>query len=369
LKILLITNNFPPDFDGIGDYTFHLANEYKKKGDKVIIATRQSGQGFDNFEIWKIDDWNFLGIKKLLEIIRNEKPDWVSLQYVPYGYSRIGIPLLLIWFSFILKIRKVKLITTFHEVYVRFNFSKLSYIIQGIGQRITTSSIALFSSGIVTSIDRYQKQLARWNLHTQLVPVGSNIIPYTINAEELKQEIAPGKEFIISSFGLRNTDALIKVFYALREENNKVKLLLCGRVNKSLLTKINDKDIIITGEQSSEMIYKYLCASDLFIILDHVSVKGEGGSCSKSGALASAFAAGLPAIGTYGDMTDRLLMNSGAVILSDYNDTKKIVADICSVMNDPEKLMQMKNASEKFFKEELDWTVIVNKYKKLMANS
>lgn len=40
MKILFITNNFPPIVDGVGDYTYNIAKQFAEHNHKVYIIQK-----------------------------------------------------------------------------------------------------------------------------------------------------------------------------------------------------------------------------------------------------------------------------------------------------------------------------------------
>jgi hypothetical protein len=96
-------------------------------------------------------------------------------------------------------------------------------------------------------------------------------------------------------------------------------------------------------------------------MLDYVSPKGEGGTCSKSGSLAAAFAAGLPIFATKGDMTNQLLLNQSNVIWLEGH--RKINADLIrSHLNHLNRLKFITNTENNvFYMQFLSWNIIAKK--------
>jgi len=155
-----------------------------------------------------------------------------------------------------------------------------------------------------------------------IIPIGPSILPIELDENEIKKiknRIAPDREFVISIFGQgsKKNEFLIPVIKMLNEEGLKTKLLFIGKFPFHSINTLKKKAeelgvaefLYFTGYLPSEEVYKHLCASDIFISLENVDKRGRGGISTKSGSLAAAYAAGLPIIGTKGDMTDDFFKN------------------------------------------------------------
>ena len=96
MKILFITNIFPPNICGVGDYTFFLCRQFVQRGDKCVVVCRKDDcqrdavEGISVYSV--VEKWNKSASKIVLGVIENEKPDIVSLQYVPHGFDAKGLP-------------------------------------------------------------------------------------------------------------------------------------------------------------------------------------------------------------------------------------------------------------------------------------
>ena len=96
MKILFITNTFPPNICGVGDYTFFLCRQFVQHGDKCVVVCRKDDcqravvEGISVYPV--VEKWNESASKIVLGVIEKEKPDIVSLQYVPHGFDAKGLP-------------------------------------------------------------------------------------------------------------------------------------------------------------------------------------------------------------------------------------------------------------------------------------
>ena len=108
MNILFITPSLEPGKDGVGDYTLRLAGALWEKGIHVFCISLADRYVPPKTELdfrapfVKSDALGILRLsadipwkKRILilqAIIDDFCPDWVSLQYVPYGFDQRGLP-------------------------------------------------------------------------------------------------------------------------------------------------------------------------------------------------------------------------------------------------------------------------------------
>ncbi|WP_080236617.1 glycosyltransferase family 4 protein [Spirosoma rigui] len=377
MKVAVLTNNFPPCLDGVGDYSYHLASEFQRNGHKVSVLCRQdraiqkavaNGQ-FNILVSPTIPAWNWLAIRPLRRFIREQRPDWLLVQYVPNGFQQWAIPIWLPVLLWLVKREGVKVSITFHEVYVRMTYWPLRYWLVGILQRVVCIALARVADSLITSIDLYACMLRKYTRkEVNVIPIGSNILPVPVTTDErlaIRNQIAPVGQAIISTFGLRNQDLLLTVFDELIKLKPDTCLLICSKLNISadsqVLYKRLKAHITVTGFIDAPDVYLYLQSSDVFFIPDVVNKRGEGGTSNKSTSLASALVAGLPVVGIVGDMNNDLLSLIPHLFLADIAEPKSIAQKMLTMINDVDKCSQRKSIKQ-FSDEHLSWRAIYKQY-------
>jgi glycosyltransferase involved in cell wall biosynthesis len=362
MKVLFISNHLPPVVDGVGDYTFFLAEQFLEHGHEVILVCRVQGEIeagiLEEMTVYPIvKEWDRENIQLVLELVDKEQPEAVSLQYVPYGFHPKGQPWVIAYLAQQLQQRNIFLSTTFHEVAIRYT---PKYVVRALLQRLVARAIARHSNKVITSIDFYVDYLKEWVDEAELIQIGSNIPAVYIPDEQLKalqQEIAPDGEFIIATFGKRDHVALLRWFEKLVQLRPNTKLLICGKTPDISIKEQLQKHIHVTGFLSREELFKYLKCSDMFVQIS----MGKGGVCSKSGSLAAAFAAGLPILGNKGDMTNQSLLESGAIIFIPKQGKTDWDA-ILNVMDNPVQLEEQAERVQLYHERFLDWRTIYEAY-------
>jgi len=105
MRILFICSTVEPGKDGVGDYTRRLCAEIIRQGneaaiiginDKQIAGSLESGQqeGVVNINVLRLSSalpWK-QRVKSARAYLENFNPDWLSLQYVPFGFHDKGLP-------------------------------------------------------------------------------------------------------------------------------------------------------------------------------------------------------------------------------------------------------------------------------------
>jgi len=362
MKVVFISNNLPPAIDGVGDYTFFIAEQFVEHGHEVHIIC-SNGKEVDTTQMEEmsiypiVDYWDKIGVDRTVEKIVRIAPDFVSLQYVPYSFSEKGQPFSMIYLGKQLKKMDISLSTTFHEVCIRFSMNQIP---RAFAQRIIARSLARNSEKVITSIDFYVDYLKRWKDDVELIQIGSNIPAIYTPEEELKvlrESITPNGEILIATFGKRDHVVLLDWFEKLLSVRPNIKLLICGKTPKIKIKEALKPHIHITGYLSREGVFQHMKCSDLFMQFS----MGKGGVCNKSGSLAAAFAAGLPILGNEGDMTNQSLLESGAVIFIPKAGSSNIDA-VLEVIDNPVLLEEQAELAELYHERFLDWRTIYEQY-------
>ncbi|MEN0047983.1 MAG: glycosyltransferase family 4 protein [Bacteroidota bacterium] len=362
MKVVFISNNLPPAVDGVGDYTYFIAEQFVEHGHEVHVICSDSKEidvtQMEDISVYPIvDKWDRLGIDKAIKCIQEIQPDWVSLQYVPYSFSPKGQPWAMIHFAKQVRKLGVPLSTTFHEVCIRYEPRQFS---RALSQRIIARALARHSQKNITSIDFYVFYLKQWTKEVRMIQIGSNIPAiYTPEEDqkELRQSITSDGEFLIATFGKRDHVALLNLFEQLVSIRPNTKLLICGKTPKIKIKEQLKSNIHSTGYLSREGVFQYLKCSDLFLQFS----MGKGGVCNKSGSLAAAFAAGLPIVGNKGDMTNQSLVESGAVIFAPKKGRANLDA-LLEIIDNPVLLEQQAERAELYHERFLDWRTIYEEY-------
>ncbi|MFW5760162.1 MAG: glycosyltransferase family 4 protein [Cyclobacteriaceae bacterium] len=375
MRLLFISNNFPPVVDGVGDYTFHLANEFARNGHEVCVlcSAKEEINEFVAahelpYQVYpQIPGWGLKGCMKAYRRIRKVAPDWVVLQYVPYGFGKYGINFYLpLFLSFIL-LGKIRLLVHFHE----FAFSADI----GVKKRIL-SRTQKFQSQLIAKMAHQlsvsNKAIKQAN-HTLLkkaivIPSGSNVL---CHSPAPRWTLKKPQLMTISSFGagLKYADQMIRVIEELKIKIPAldVHLVLIGKVE--VLTYSGHRPTVsITGYADAYQVARTLSQSDIFLLPMEVKKNGWGGISTKSGSLAAALAHQLPVITTKGKMTDEAIFQHEENIYLVPFDWDNIRDAIETLYRDQELRKRISVGAGELYEKHFSWSSISEKYLKRMSD-
>ncbi|MFW5761613.1 MAG: glycosyltransferase family 4 protein [Cyclobacteriaceae bacterium] len=379
MKAVLITNNFPPLKDGVGDHSWHLADGLCQVGYDVEVLSvanpkikkESSKPAFKLSPI--IRNFGISGILNLGKIIAGRKADVVLFQYVPYAYSQWGVPFPLIFLYGYLRFKGIKVLTIVHEPFIRFG-AGFKYVGVALAQRLIALFIFGLSSALVTSIGLYKKMLTPFNHNIFQIPIGSNITPVTLTNDEkvrLRLQYALPDTYLIATFGNRDPTLLLDALRILVQNQHSVKVLFLGNNNK-LDAKRKKGDyadllphLFTTGFLEPEPLFKLLLISDIFVLPENVDTKGRGGASLKSGSLAAAYSAGLPIISNRGDMTDACLKHKENIYFTD-NDATDLANSIRNILDDHSLRNSLRVNALAFYKNYLSWDKALLSYEEII---
>lgn len=241
-KILFVCGSLKAGHDGVGDYTRELAGALMSLGVKcrIIAIMDRETKGFmkeiqpardQQISVTRLSNTlSFHVRKKEYENLIDEfKPDYISLQFVPYAFSPKGIPLKL---SKFLKIRNEKLKWHFmiHEGYIGNSLDFKKRIIRLIQIYILKSLVLKLSPFLIhTSIPLYQRYLADIGIDSDILGLFGNIpISQAVSNIETNQTLvgvyfgaAPQRnDFQLFADGLKEY---------IQKAKMKIQFVLCGK--------------------------------------------------------------------------------------------------------------------------------------------
>ena len=283
MKILFICGSIEPGRCGVGDYTRRMCGELIRKGHEVnilslmdlhVISFLNEYQEIEGvsinvyripFEVRKAERFDLAQ-----NIIKKTKPDWISLQFVPYSFNFKGLPF---WLPSFLKDIKGNHYwhIMFHELWLGIDIES-SFRHKCIGklqQLIIKKIIQNTKPQIINTQNKlYQYFLKRHYIDAEILPICGNI-PLTA----VKNEVKEFTQFVL--FGTIHNGAPFEDFIAdLVGASNKfkkpIKFIFIGKNGPELSNYekilVNFKiDYEVLGIQSENEISKILINSDFGI--------------------------------------------------------------------------------------------------------
>lgn len=247
MNILFVCSSLLKERDGVGDYTRRLSSELIKGGHNVAILAIndkflmedcvEENQNEDDILIptlrlssIKSLDWRILIAKKFVD---NFSPEWISVQYVPFGFEKRGLPFNLSKHLLHLK-SNVKWHIMFHELWVgmgKEDSNKLFY--WGLVQKLLIKKFIknLSPNLIHTQTKLYKNYLKGMGFEVELLPLFTNI---PIIGKNLNNREKPQKEISIAVFGAIHKSSIIESFSFeaakfSKENNVQILLVFIGR--------------------------------------------------------------------------------------------------------------------------------------------
>ena len=362
----LVTPNFPPEICGIGDYSDFLYQNLEKNNFDTHVITF-SDQPNLNPKVHCIKLADKRSIAAWLKCLKPvEQVNTIIIQYEPYSFSKVGIPLYLIYIFAILKIKGYKISIMFHEVATRLYIANPKKILVSLLQLTIAYFLTAVSSVRTTSTSFNAKQLKPYKF--TLLPIPSNFTKK--NFQENTND-----QVIIGCFANRVDDFFADVIDQILAKNIGIVYLI-GKQKKSN-DEVWDKHqfhtnpkVFLTGTLSPDEIEKVFDQLTVFVHMEKIDDHGRGGASLKNGTLAAALNWGLPVVTSRGDMTDERYLRHQKNIFFVHNSfsTKDWVSAIQHVTSDKDLNIRLKKNAGTFYQDNLSWETITQKYVSMFSD-
>jgi len=310
LNILFICSSLEPGKDGVGDYTRKLACALINKGYNTgIIALNDRRMDGNMWRGQQISDNTAVNVLRLSEsfswdkrltiakkLLADFKPDWISLQYVPFGFNLKGLP-----FNLAKKLKQLagnnRWEVMFHELAVNRDESFKFKIWSLLQVKIIRDLLAKLQPLVIhTNTELYKYRIKEMGFEATVLPLFSNISNTTKNEEEIfnaniptfisahRDDYIVGTLFGSFDFKRWNMRSLLNKF-TYKFSKKRIAIVSLGRMPTGqdyweLLKKNYPQvDFISLGEQSAEFIsYWLLNYTDFGILTTLPELSGKSGS-------------------------------------------------------------------------------------------
>ncbi|MBC2594546.1 hypothetical protein H5P28_09775 [Ruficoccus amylovorans] len=200
MKICFLCNSLEPGRDGVGDYTRLLAGACEAAGHATAcFALRDPFATGDDPRRFTDALGDAAQQARLLAQIKDFSPDWISLQFVPYGLHPKGLPRRL---PGLLRACRGpwRWQVMFHEIWIGGKLdSPLKDRLVGLLQRrIIRRATDIISPLVHTHAEPYRVLLDGLGLHARPLPLFSNIPPQAGTAEGILYPFLNTHGFAIS---------------------------------------------------------------------------------------------------------------------------------------------------------------------------
>jgi hypothetical protein len=259
VKIIFLCSSLEPGKDGVGDYTRKLAGALIHAGNPAAIIAlndKYLKTGYlkelqedncNSIEVLRFSNnssWQ-LRISIAKTYIEAFNPDWISLQYVPYGFDKKGLP-----FSLPKMLQQLpgglKWHLMFHETWAGISDEvPLNHRVYGYFQKRIAEALirSLHPVKITTTNVLYQLVLQEKNINASRLPLFSNISVHAqdeayLSSIEKKYSISlKDKEYYkLGIFGTSYPEAnlfsVIPKYIQEKMPGRKIVLLIFGKNNR-----------------------------------------------------------------------------------------------------------------------------------------
>lgn len=272
MRIIFICGCLEPGKDGVGDYTRRLAGELIRQGISVGIVSYNDTFIQKELEEYQVSEntsipcmripsiWSNVKRKSCAKLwVDTHKPEWLSLQYVPYAFNKKGLPLGL---GQQLKYigGNTKWHIMFHELWLGIrNNDSIKYRIIGYIQRTLVKIIknCINIKIVHTHTQLYAWELTKLKLEPIYLPIFSNI---PLNRKN--KGISKSKKISFVMFGWIHPNAPIKQFAEevslyFKQTSEHCRLVLVGKSGDEQQKWIKEFEslgieVIVLGELSPE---------------------------------------------------------------------------------------------------------------------
>ncbi len=230
MRVGIVTGEYPPMQGGVGAYTAILAQHLVDCGQEIRLFSTCSARS-DSLPLTNnITHWHFATLKTIKDWARQQQLDLINLQFQTAAYQMSP------WIHFLPDvIRQPPVITTFHDLRFPYLFPKAgplrNWIVMHLAHR---------SAGVILTNHEDAMQVKHL-AHTQLIPIGSNILdnlPSSYDKAQWRAQAgAASRDFLLTYFGLINRskglDTLLQSLAKLRSKGVPARLLIIGGTSGS----------------------------------------------------------------------------------------------------------------------------------------
>jgi D-inositol-3-phosphate glycosyltransferase len=338
VPIAVLSGRAAPGQDGVADYTSHLVDALRDAGTDVEAVAVDPGP---------------LGAARAARRVRALRPELVHLQFAPsaFGFSP--------WIGLLPDAVGAPVVTTLHEYGW---WSAPGWVPSSVWTPLErrwpvdreTWRLAPASAAVVTTNAGHAAAVAqRVDRPTVTIPLAPNVPdcgPVDARAVRARHGI-PADAQVVAFFGfvhpVKGLRYLIEAVARLRTRHPRLHLLLLGGfTSRALPAREADafRDELVgravdCGAADIVTITDHLPAAEVSAALHAADVAAfpfTAGATTKSGALLSAFAHGLPTLVTAADPPDPELVDGATVVVADrVRDVDALVEPLARLLDDP----------------------------------
>jgi glycosyltransferase involved in cell wall biosynthesis len=325
-KLGLLCGGFPPQIDGIGDYTWHLSRELARQRCPVQVLTSEqrlqdkdvlsrsldstaSAAAHAGITVTRCFDPDRPATLRSLEDHLAPDLDWLVVQYNPFGFGPRGYnPWLIQVLTAIRRRTRTRVAVMFHETYVP--AWPWKFTVMRLWQWPQFVALTRLAHAIFVSSERWIGQIHACTPRAACIhlPVGSNLPRCPHSKEEARQRLGIDPETrVLGAFGSGHVSKLSQLVRVAAEAVGRrypdTLLLSVGKGGRALRAECPGVNFRDEGPLPPEEAALRIRAMDVMLapFIDGLS--------TRRGSAIAALQHGVPVCSTATPWTDRLLVD------------------------------------------------------------
>jgi glycosyltransferase involved in cell wall biosynthesis len=367
MRLHIVSPVLPPRLDGIGDYTAQLASELAASDEVTILTERHS----DHSPIPGVDVRGCFSashptsLNALLDHTREERPDWLLVQYNPFAYGRWGlnVHLPLVIRAIHRRVKDTRIAIMFHEVFTP--ATDVRFTIMTTWQRAQLFALGRSADALFFSVEQWTNRFRRWFPGRSLahLPVGSNIDEISMGHDEARARLGiEAGTVALGLFGRAHPSRMLELTrrsaQVVRDAGHDVAVVYVGPDSDVVQAELGDLPLMGTagGVPPAEVSMR-LAGMDVFLaaFVDGVS--------TRRGSLMAGLQHGLPTVGTIGPWTDSVLRRADgeALLLAPVDSPVQFCDCVLRLSAHNGLRRQLAHGARVLYEREFAWPTIANR--------
>ena len=379
MNICTLCGAAPNVNDGVGDFSWLLAQELSKENTVTLIVPKVDGAAdcakTGRVSIYSVSHgWGIETSKEVFHLVRRLNPDVILVHFVPQLYGWKGAKPFLALLLLALRRRGYRIVTVAHEFSAPFGPSPKLIMLASVHRLLLRAILSASNRIVLTtefSLDLFRRRFPRRQADFRRIPVASTVPVAAVDEArrgELRRKLGiAADEIVISTFGSvigLSVPLFEKLFRWFTHEGVPFRILVIGKAGEQLREKlahdpVTVERIVATGPLGSVAVSEYLSVSDLY-----VAFYPDGASTRRT-SLMIGLAHGIPVVSNSGALTDPRLASSGALHLLNglmLEDETRVLRQLCK---SPELRSRLGKQARVFYEEHCSWQKIGRQYEQV----
>ncbi len=316
MRIAILSGAFPPQFDGIGDYTWWLSQELVNQNQEVTVFTSFAPTRPKPASVEVIccfDPAQPRSIQELPRVLHQAgRFDWLIVQYNPFSYGPRGFSP---WLIPALHRANIPVAMMFHETYVP--FWPWRYSLMRTWQYPQFVRLVRLASAHFVSTQRWVSQVNRWTKRPcRVLPVGSNLPRCGLSKPEARIKLGISQNaLLVGVCGFAHSskclDWVVEAARSIYDQFPETMILAVGQIGSAIRNACNDVPVLESGRLASAEAALRLRAMDVFLapFLDGIS--------PRRGSAIAALQHGIPTCSTFSELALAQTTRDGTSVAKD----------------------------------------------------